>query len=233
LAKPNSVAAPKLASVFIPAGPGGGLWYFLIFAAFWLANRRYFPYERLTTMSTIFAWLRSCAALIPFGAYLILPICALSALVGQKGKGQVRVNGGFDLLLALIFSFSRSAWLECHASYLNCRLAIPLNHLPLKEAWLDQCRFINCHNFNFHGADAGGRTGTVGKLKIAVPALTRAIPAAAKSAVKDVVHHPLGSGVERPIWSVCQSRKPGRIAENFFHHKSADRKARCLACCFS
>ncbi len=155
------------------------------------------------------------------GAYLILPISVLAAsLFAQNSGRRDKAMLGFGLALALGFSFSRSAWLGAMLSVLLVAW-YSFKSLKTRELigwWLAGALILASllvfglrNNLSFENAVFH----TDRQSKIALNS-NQGHSAAFKSAVKDIVHQPLGSGVGSAGPQSVYNNKPSRIAENYF-----------------
>ncbi len=157
----------------------------------------------------------------PLGAYLILPICALAALLFKEKKQRTNITMfGFGLFLALFFSFSRSAWIGVIIAVMLVAW-FSLKSQPHKKTlgWVAAGLAImaslllvtlrnnlNFENYVFH-------TDRVSK---AATSSNQGHTAAFKQASKDIIHQPLGRGVGTAGPQSVYNNKPARIAENYY-----------------
>lgn len=157
----------------------------------------------------------------PLGAYLILPIAALGALL-LKNYSRRRDGFllGFGLILALAFSFSRSAWIGAFVSLLIVGwLSLKSERAKRLASWTVAVILIigvltavilrnntSFENVIFH---------TDHKSQIATSS-NEGHSAAFKGAAKDIIHQPWGGGVGTAGPQSIYNNKPGRIAENYF-----------------
>jgi hypothetical protein len=157
----------------------------------------------------------------PLGAYLILPISA-AALIWIKLKNQrfnlIMIITG--LLLALAFSFSRSAWIGAAASLLiivwysfksdrvRKNIGWTIAGLLLAAAILTYAlrNNLSFENAVFH---------TDRKSTVAVSS-NEGHSAAFRLAVKDVARQPQGGGVGSAGPQSVYNNRPARIAENYY-----------------
>jgi hypothetical protein len=156
----------------------------------------------------------------PLGAYLIIPITLLVMLI-LKGKRSLH----YYLLLigsliALIFSFSRSAWLGVGLSLISLLLILKLNHrtkkifaaVGLALVIVIALGFIvfrnntNFQNFVFHTQTHSSvkTTSDEGHLS------------GLKSGIKDIIHEPLGKGPGTAGPASIYNANKTRINENYF-----------------
>jgi hypothetical protein len=157
----------------------------------------------------------------PLGTYLILPIGALTLAFIKEKRQRFNIGlFGLGLLLALFFSFSRSAWLGALAA------AALIIWLSLKSAkaraavgWaaaggavlLIILAFalrnnLTYQNFVFHTDHASK----------AASSSDQGHSAAFKLAWHDITHQPLGGGVGTAGPQSVYNNKPARIAENYY-----------------
>jgi hypothetical protein len=157
----------------------------------------------------------------PLGAYLILPISALTlAFIKEKRqRTNVAIFGGC-LLLALLFCFSRSAWLGALlATGLVIWLSLKSERVRARIGWLAAGvvmllivlgfalrNNLTYENFIFH-------TDRTSK---AVSSSDQGHTIAFKSARHDIVHQPLGRGVGTAGPQSVYNDRPARIAENYY-----------------
>jgi hypothetical protein len=157
----------------------------------------------------------------PLGAYLILPISALVVIYIKNKHQRKNVSIlGAGLLLALFFSFSRSAWIGVLLSA-ACALWLSLKSVHAKKviSWTagaflavvillgftlrNNLSFENLifHTDRFSKSAISSNEGHVSAFKIAS---------------KDIVHEPLGRGVGSAGPQSIYNERPIRIAENYF-----------------
>lgn len=157
----------------------------------------------------------------PLGAYLILPVAVLAAaLMRERRQRRNILILGAGFLLALVFSFSRSAWIGTAAAvvltawlglksvkarrYLGWAFAAVLVvAIILVAALRDNLTF---QNYLFH-------TDKASKI---VSTSDQGHSAAFKSAVKDIAHRPLGGGTGTAGPQSAYNDHPARIAENYY-----------------
>ncbi|HZP55724.1 MAG TPA: O-antigen ligase family protein, partial [Candidatus Saccharimonadales bacterium] len=157
----------------------------------------------------------------PLGAYLILPVSVLTVLL-IKNKTQ-RKDGiflGTGFLLALIFSFSRSAWISVA---LSCGIIIwtlvKNNRAKKILLWTLAGIVVSGgilavtlrNNANFQNTFLH----TENNSKIAESS-NYGHRAAFRRAANDIFHHPLGHGVGAAGPESVYNKQPARIAENYF-----------------
>lgn len=180
-----------------------------------------FPYETINHNLNHIRVMSTLRGANPLGAYLILPLSALAAgFFRQKKQGLNIAVFGLGLLLALIFSFSRSAWIGAFISVLlaawlslktvharKIALAAAAGVLVVggllavalrNDTTFENVFFHTQHNSQIATTSNGGHAS------------------AFKSAVKDIVHQPFGRGVGTAGPQSVYSHGQARIAENYF-----------------
>ena len=157
----------------------------------------------------------------PLGAYLLLPISILAAsFFGSKRGRRDKAMLGAGLLLALVFSFSRSAWIGAALS-IGLIAWFAFKSLKTRKIigwWLAGTLIVSGllflvlrNNLSFENAVFH----TDRQSTIAVSS-NEGHADAFKSAAKDIVHHPMGGGVGSAGPQSVYNDKPARIAENYF-----------------
>lgn len=157
----------------------------------------------------------------PLGAYLILPLCALAVwLLAEKRERRDKILFGSGLLLALIFSFSRSAWIgfllgvavvawySIKSSQTKRRILIGAGVFAI-AASAGAFALRNNHAFQdtvFHTNDAS-------TIKVSSNYGHRE---ALEDAVSDIYHQPLGGGVGSAGPQSFYSDRQIRISENYY-----------------
>jgi hypothetical protein len=157
----------------------------------------------------------------PLGAYLILPISA-AALIWIKLKNQ-RFNLTMiitGLLLALGFSFSRSAWIGAAASLLvivwySFKSERVRKNIGWTLAGILLAAAIGAYALRNNLAFENAVFHTDRKSTIAVSS-NEGHSAAFRSAVKDIIHQPQGGGVGSAGQQSVYNDHPARIAENYY-----------------
>lgn len=157
----------------------------------------------------------------PLGAYLVIPITALAVLLlKRRGKRFDGLIFGAGLLLALVFSFSRSAWIGLLVSLL---IAGWLSFKSAKARRLATWALVAIavvgtlmavslrHNSLFENTFLHTDHST----KIITNSNDQHA-AAFKSGVEDIYHDPLGSGVGTAGPESFYNKKGARIAENYY-----------------
>ena len=156
----------------------------------------------------------------PLGAYLVIPISLLSVLLLRKGR-----NWRQGLLLAgstaaLLFSFSRSAWIGAVLAVVTILIISPLSKNARKIAigssvltlviavtlGLSLRHNMRFENFAFH-------TQTNSEIK---HSSNQGHITALKNGLSDARHHPLGDGPGTAGPASVYNNHPSRIAENYF-----------------
>ncbi|MGH7157092.1 MAG: O-antigen ligase family protein [Candidatus Saccharimonadales bacterium] len=157
----------------------------------------------------------------PLGAYLLVPISALAVLlIKEKSRRRDKTILGLGLLLALGFSFSRSAWIGAILAIIIAvwlslrsarikRLAWQAAVVVVVIAGIATATLHNNHTFQdvFLHTDSAST---------AAESSNQGHSAAFKSAAKDIIHQPLGGGVGSAGPQSVYNNRPGRIAENYF-----------------
>jgi hypothetical protein len=157
----------------------------------------------------------------PLGAYLLIPICALMVLIiKEKNQRQNKLIISSGLLLALIFSFSRGAWIGAAlaifiAAWLSFKSTIVKRRLGLGLVislviaailGIALRNNLSFENAIFH---------TDRNSKIAISS-NESHSAAAKAAIKDVIHQPIGGGVGTAGPQSVYNQARTRIAEDYY-----------------
>lgn len=179
------------------------------------------PYE---TIDHNLAHLRVMSALRganPLGAYLVLPICAAGALlVNERRQRGNKIIIGAGLLLALVFSFSRSAWLGAAAGlavviWLSLKNHRARRNIAMVAIVLAAAAVLGAaglrHNAEFQNVFLHTQQGSA-----SLVSSNYGHRAALDAAAKDIVHHPLGSGVGSAGPQSVYNDKPARIAEDYY-----------------
>lgn len=179
------------------------------------------PYETINNNINrlrVFSTLRGAN---PLGAYLVIPLSALAFLLikhRSKRKEGVLLFGG--LLLALIFSFSRSAWIGAALGLLAVAWALLKSRKARKMLALSLAGLVifggllavglrnnaTFQNAIFHTDSAS---------KIAISSNEGRV-SALKAAANDIARQPLGSGVGTAGPASVYNQRPARIAENYY-----------------
>jgi hypothetical protein len=157
----------------------------------------------------------------PLGAYLIIPICALGVwLLREKRQRTNKIIFGSGLFLALIFSFSRSAWIGVVAGLLA------VAWLSLKSPAARRKVLYALAALAVAGATAaiGLRHNTTFEdaflhtdhKSVAAQSSNQGHTAAFKLSVKDIYRHPLGSGTGTAGPQSVYNGPYGKIAENYY-----------------
>jgi O-antigen ligase len=157
----------------------------------------------------------------PLGAYLIVPISALAFFIlKDKRERRDKLMFGFGLLLALGFSFSRSAWLGAALGILVVAwFSLKSQRAKKTAGWVLAGALIlgalitfvlkdnlSFENFVFH----------TDKVSTISTSSNEGHADAFKFAGQDIIHHPLGSGVGTAGPQSVYNNQPARIAENYY-----------------
>ena len=157
----------------------------------------------------------------PLGAYLVIPISALAVLLIRERTGRRdKTILGIGLLLALLFSFSRSAWIGAVLSVITVAwLSLKPGHAKKIAWWIVAATVVigglaavalrNNHTFQdiFLHTDSSSQ---------AAQSSNQGHSAAFKTAAKDIIHQPLGGGVGSAGPQSVYNNHQARIAENYF-----------------
>jgi hypothetical protein len=180
-----------------------------------------FPYE---TINHNLHHLRVASTLRganPLGAYLILPIsvAAVMFLKQRRQRLNLAMLGG-GMLLALVFSFSRSAWIGALASVLLAAwLGLKSAKYQRRILWTAAGVIIAAsligvalrNNLEFENAILHtDRNSTVALSS------NQGHVSAFKSAAKDIVHQPQGGGVGSAGPQSVYNNRPARISEDYY-----------------
>ena len=154
----------------------------------------------------------------PLGAYLVLVIPALG--VGAKKSRILRLGVTLAGLLALLFSYSRSAWLGLVAAAATLRaMTLRTLNIGYRMVMVIIALLIlvgvgiyltnkseEAQNVLFHTSDdsASARSSNADRL------------ASLETGAKDVIHQPLGRGPGTAGPASFRNDQPPRIAENYF-----------------
>ncbi len=179
------------------------------------------PYETINHNIHHLRVMSSLRGANPLGAYLIVPICALGVwLLREKRERLDKSVFGAGLLLALVFSFSRSAWIGAGLGLLA------VAWLSLRSQQARRQVLIGLGALIIAGAVAAvGLRNNLGfedtflhtdKASTAAQSSNYGHSAAFKSAVKDITHQPLGGGVGTAGPQSVYNDHPARIAENYY-----------------
>jgi len=209
----------------------------IIAAAFAILQYLFLPYDFLKHFgygqSTIFPYetinhnlnhLRVASTLRganPLGAYLLLPLTAAAALFVRQPRQRTNLAMmSAGLALALVFSFSRSAWLGTLVSLIAVlslawrwpfsrrasAIGVSLLFLLLVVVAIGLRNNLSFENFIFH---------TDRQSKIATSS-NEGHAAALKSAVRDIVHQPQGRGIGSAGPQSVYNDHQARIAEDYY-----------------
>jgi hypothetical protein len=180
-----------------------------------------FPYE---TINHNLHHLRVASTLRganPLGAYLILPISALAVWFFKERRQRLnKAMFGAGLLLALVFSFSRSAWIGTVLAvllitWLSFKSARTRQNIGWAVAGLLVVAIVLSlalrNNLSFENA-----VFHTDRVSTIPTSSNQGHSAALKSAVKDIVHQPLGAGVGTAGPQSVYNNHTGRLAENYY-----------------
>lgn len=182
-----------------------------------------FPYETINHNLHYVRVMSTLRGANPLGAYLIIIVCALAALLLKARTKKWRMIYGIFLtasFLALLFSYSRSAWIGAVAGvaiigWLSVK-STKFKQLSLIAAAVlvviagvgalalrNNTRFENIFTHTQHHS-AVKTTSDQGHVS------------ALKSGLHDVWHQPLGRGPGTAGPASVYNNRPARIAENYF-----------------
>lgn len=177
----------------------------------------------VTTLGEVDDFIRPQATLRgpnPLGAFLVLPFCLLVLIIAKEKKRDFKHIASLLLMgLALLFTFSRSAWIAAFIGSFGIILytfrhslrSLPKKWVALGLAALIMVTIIGLTNKTVRVIVLREETGSSIRLSDDIrSSLT-------KEAWKDVIKHPLGRGPGNagPV-SVLDMNDRGRIAENYF-----------------
>ncbi len=180
-----------------------------------------YPYETINHNIQLIRVASTTRGANPLGAYLLLPISALAVAFFKEKKQRTNILMlGLGFLLALAFSFSRSAWIGAALSLLLITWAALKTKrarkiLLLSLAGIAMCGIILAlvlrNNADFQNTFLHTEHGS----KVAVSS-NEAHGSAFKAAAKDIIHQPWGGGVGTAGPESVYNNHPARIAENYF-----------------
>ena len=157
----------------------------------------------------------------PLGSYLVIPLSVLSILlIKTKFRRRARAVLYIGVILTLIFSYSRSAWVGAAASVLVIGwVALKTSYQKRLAIWLAVAvvtigglsAFALRHNTTFE--DAFLHTDHKSQV---LTSSNQGHSAAFKDAAHDITHQPLGSGPGSAGPASVYNNHPPRIAENYF-----------------
>ncbi|HET9721493.1 MAG TPA: O-antigen ligase family protein, partial [Candidatus Saccharimonadales bacterium] len=157
----------------------------------------------------------------PLGAYLLVPVSLMMVMFfRQKGQRFNKIVLSFGLLLALLFSFSRSAWIGVGLAGLTVGwLSLKSGRSRKLAAWglvalivLGGVVAINLrNNTSFESVVLHTQHGSK-----ALRSSNQNHVSAFKMASKDVIHQPWGRGVGTAGPQSVYNNGRSRIAENYF-----------------
>ncbi len=180
-----------------------------------------YPYETINHNIHHLRVMSTLRGANPLGAYLILPLSVVAINIFKDKPGRRdKLMLGAGLLLALAFSFSRSAWLGAALSLLTAAwLSFRSFKIRKEIAWvliavliiLSGLVFSLRNNLAFENAVFH----TDRQSTVAVSS-NQGHTKAFKAAARDVIHQPLGRGVGTAGPQSVYNNHPARIAENYF-----------------
>lgn len=157
----------------------------------------------------------------PLGAYLVLPLSALAVwLLAEKRERRDKILFGSGLLLALIFSFSRSAWIGFLLAttiviWLSIKSSKAKRKIMLGAVILAAAAaagaFALRNNYAFQ--DTVFHTNDASVIKVSSNYGHRE---ALEDAATDIYHQPLGGGVGSAGPQSSYSDRQIRISENYY-----------------
>jgi O-antigen ligase len=157
----------------------------------------------------------------PLGAYLLVPISVVAvAFFRQKRQRLNLALLGCGLFLALLFSFSRSAWIGAALAVTTAAwLSFKSERVRKNIGWVlagilivgTILTLILRNNLSFENA-----VFHTDKNSKAAVSSNQGHTAAFKSAAKDIAHQPLGNGVGSAGPQSVYNNRPARVAENYF-----------------
>ena len=180
-----------------------------------------FPYETINHNIHHLRVMSTLRGANPLGTYLIIPISVLAFWTfKEKRQRRDKLMFGTGLLLALAFSFSRGAWLGAALSlFIIAWLTLRSFKVRKEIAWVVIAALIILSGLvfglrnNLTFENAVFHTDRTSTAKVSS---NQGHVAAFKGAVKDIAHHPLGSGVGTAGPQSVYNDHPGKIAENYF-----------------
>lgn len=157
----------------------------------------------------------------PLGAYLLVPICAVAVMFFKDKRQRANLAMvGLGLVLALAFSFSRSAWIGAALGILIAAwLSFKSERVRKNIGWIlagllvigTVLTLLLRNNLSFENA-----IFHTDRLSTAAASSNQGHSAAFKAAVKDIAHHPLGSGIGTAGPQSVYNNQPAKIAENYY-----------------
>jgi hypothetical protein len=157
----------------------------------------------------------------PLGAYLILPISVIAVMfLKQRRQRWNLAMFGTGLLLALAFSFSRSAWIGALAAILLAAwLSFSSERVRKNIGWglagllLAAAIFTYALRNNLGFENAVFHTDRASKIAVSS---NQGHASAFKSAAKDIIHQPQGGGVGSAGPQSVYNNHPARVAEDYY-----------------
>ncbi|HET9850451.1 MAG TPA: O-antigen ligase family protein [Candidatus Saccharimonadales bacterium] len=179
------------------------------------------PYETINNNLNHIRVMSTLRGANPLGAYLILPLCAAAA-IGLKNRGRRVVLSALGLIfiLALLFSFSRSAWvgavlglaavaglsLKSARQYKLAGGVVAALIVLIVLALVIFSNNLGFEDIIFHTDKASSvKTSSNGQHASAF-----------KNGLSDIVHQPFGAGVGSAGPQSVYNHSQARIAENYF-----------------
>jgi len=156
----------------------------------------------------------------PFGAYLVVPLTVLSVLIVRGQRNWQRLALLLAGLVALFFTFSRSAWLGAAiAISLAVILGARAPQTRRRFAYLALAGVVALagiglalhHNARVENVVLHTESGTTAQLSS-----NQGHVSAFKSGLSDIVHHPLGLGTGTAGPASVYNNHQARISENYF-----------------
>lgn len=180
-----------------------------------------FPYETINHNIHFIRIMSTLRGANPLGAYLIVPLSALTVLLLKAKSGRLsKALLGAGIILTLFYSYSRSAWIGAFLSVLlifwvslkTDHLRRYLNYgLPILILISAIVALGLRHNTAFE--DAVLHTDHNSQ---AIKSSNQGHIAAFRDGARDIIHQPLGRGPGTAGPASVYNNHPPRIAENYF-----------------
>jgi hypothetical protein len=179
-----------------------------------------YPYETINHNLHHLRVMSTLRGANPLGAYLLIPICVWALALTEKRGRRGKVVVGAGLLLALLFSFSRGAWIGAAAGLaIIAGLAIKSSVARRRAGQAVVALVILAslaglllrNNLTFQNAIL--HTDRASK---AAQSSNQGHTAAFKLSAKDIIRQPLGRGVGTAGPQSVYNDQPARIAENYY-----------------